>query len=451
MNLFNHAMKTLLRIFLLFFSTLLMLTVPSNAQNPICPPGIYIADPSAKVFNGTLYLYGSTDESCDHWCSWHHDVISTTDMKNWSFTNDVFFSKGENDEVPYNDNLLFAPDCAAANDSFYLYYCQPEKDFAEGVAVGKSPLGPFSKGTAINTAGNSQIDPSCFIDDDGTAYYIWGQLSLKMAKLKPKMREIDETTIRKDIITEKEHFFHEGAFMTKRNGIYYLVFADISREDKPTCLGYAMSDKPFGPYKYGGVIVDNEGCNPNNWNNHGSIAEYNGQWYVFYHRSTHGCGVLRKTCVEPITFNPDGTIPEVQMTSQGAGDPLKATDEIDAARACLLQGSLFIDSENEHNEILSNIHNDDKAIYKYIDFAQGMKSATLRVKVFKELTIRLSADKPWQLQLGRLNVKPASNQKEWQEITFDVNSAVTGVHALWMQFLGDGENLVEIDWIKFTE
>ncbi|MFA9390659.1 MAG: family 43 glycosylhydrolase [Prolixibacteraceae bacterium] len=420
------------------------------AQNPICPPGVYIADPSAKVFNGTLYLYGSTDESCEHWCSWHHDVISTSDMLHWEFTNKVMHSKGVNDEVPYSDNLLFAPDCAFANDSFYLYYCQPEKDFAEGVAVSHNPTGPFTNGTAINTYGNSQIDPSCFIDDDGTAYYIWGQFSLKMAKLKPNMREIDETTLQKDLITEKEHFFHEGAFMTKRNGLYYLVYADISREDKPTCLGYATSSSPFGPYQYGGVIVDNEGCNPNNWNNHGSIAEFKGQWYVFYHRSTHACGVMRKACVEKIEFNTDGSIPEVPMTSQGAADPFIATKEIDAARACLLQGDLFIQAENEKNEILTHIKNDDKGIFKFINFGAGVKSATIRVRAIKGGTINLTADKPWQLHLGKVNVEPTSNPSEWKEVTFDVNQQISGVHALWMQMWGDGENLMEIDWIRFN-
>lgn len=108
----------------------------------------------------------------------------------------------------------------------------------------------------------------------------------------------------------------------------YLVYADLSRADMPTCIGYATSKAPFGPYTYGGVIVDNDHCNPNNWNNHGSIAKFNGQWYVFYHRSTHGCNKMRKACVEPITFNPDGSIPEVEMTSQGAGGPLEATSEI---------------------------------------------------------------------------------------------------------------------------
>lgn len=418
------------------------------AQNPICPPGTYIADPSAKVFNGKLYLYGSTDVSCDHWCSWHHDVISTNDMASWNFTNKVFHSKGPADQVPYNDNLLFAPDCELVNDTFYLFYCQPENIHAEGVATSTSPTGPFEKGKAIELFGHHQFDPSCFIDDDGTAYYIWGQFSLKMAKLKPNMRELDESTLKVDVITEKEHFFHEGAFMTKRNGIYYLVYADISREDKPTCLGYATSTSPFGPYRYGGVIIDNDGSNPNNWNNHGSIAEFNNQWYVFYHRSTHGCSIMRKACVEKIEFNTDGSIPEVEMTSQGAGEPLDAEKEIDAARACLLQGDLYIASDSEQNEILTNISHNDKAIYKYIDFGEGVQTATIRLKAFREATIEISAGKPWHSKLGQITVQPETNN--WQTITFEVNNSVVGVHALWLQVWGEEKNLLEIDWIKFN-
>ena len=84
--------------------------------------------------------------------------------------------------------------------------------------------------------------------------------------------------------------------MTKRNGIYYLVFADISRAGMPTCLGYATSKSPFGPYQYRGVIIDNDHCNPGNWNNHGSIVEFGGKWYVFYHRSTQGSVMMRKAC-----------------------------------------------------------------------------------------------------------------------------------------------------------
>ena len=44
-------------------------------------------------------------------------------------------------------------------------------------------------------------------------------------------------------------------------------------------------------------------------------------------------------CIEPITFNADGTINEVEMTSQGAAPPLDAFARTDAFRACLMHGA----------------------------------------------------------------------------------------------------------------
>jgi len=158
----------------------------------------------------------------------------------------------------------------------------------------------------------------------------------RVYKLKSNMIEIDESTIKKDVLTESEHFFHEGGFMVKRNGVYYFIYADISRANRPTSIGYATSLSPMGPYSYGGVIIDNDHCDPGVWNNHGSIVEFKGQWYVFYHRSTHGSNTMRKACVEPIYFTPEGRIKEVEMTSQGAGKPLHAASKIEAEMACLL-------------------------------------------------------------------------------------------------------------------
>ena len=85
--------------------------------------------------------------------------------------------------------------------------------------------------------------------------------------------------------------------MIKRGEWYYLVYANIGRRGMPTCIGYSMSKNIIGPYEYKGVIVDNFGCDPYVWNNHGSIAEFNGQWYVFYHRSTNGCERMRSASV----------------------------------------------------------------------------------------------------------------------------------------------------------
>ena len=331
---------------------------------------------------------------------------------------------------------------------YYLYYCQPDPENGEGVTAAESPLGPFGTGKAMNTGSYNEIDPCVFIDDDGTAYYLWGQFSLKMAMLKPGMRKIDPDRVHENILTESEHSFHEGAFMTKRNGIYYLVYADISREDKPTCLGYATSKNPFGPYKYRGIIIDNDGCNPGNWNNHGSIARFNNQWYVFYHRSTHGCKTMRKACVEKIYFLDDGTIPEVEMTSQGAGVPLEAIKRIDAASACLLHGNVRITAENSNNEILSSFGNGDAAIFKYIDFSSGISSVKMRIRNLKGGRIILSAGTPWERRIGEYETGDEPRLDQWQVIEFPVDN-IEGIHALWIQCYGGEGDLFEIDWLQF--
>ena len=190
---------------------LLLITSITIAQNPIVPPGMYIADPSAHVWNdGKLYIYGSVDESTSYYCSWRHHVMYTTDLVHWEIEENVFFSKGDNDQVPYSDALLFAPDCMYKDGTYYMYYCISDINGTEGVATSKSPIGPFISGKKIELKGIEEIDPAVFMDDDGQAYYIWGQFEAKIAKLMPNMMEIDTTTVIEDLLTEKEHFFHEG-------------------------------------------------------------------------------------------------------------------------------------------------------------------------------------------------------------------------------------------------
>ena len=201
---------------------------------------------------------------------------------------------------------LFAPDCICKNGKYYLYFCM--SDETEGGAVADTPEGPFTNAVQLPGTG---IDPAVFIDDDGTAYYYWGQFNSYGARLTSDMMHIEEGSVVDNLLTEQEHHFHEGSSMRKRNGIYYYVFADISR-GKPTCLGYATAKSPLGPFAYQGVIVDNSNLNPESWNNHGSIEKINGQWYVFFHVSTKG-QYMRKACMMPIEFDENGLIREVDF------------------------------------------------------------------------------------------------------------------------------------------
>jgi hypothetical protein len=225
----------------------------------------------------------------------------------------------------------------------------------------------------------------------------------------------------------------------------------MGRANMPTCIGYSTSRSPMGPYKYGGVIIDNSHCDPANWNNHGSIVEFKGQWYVFYHRATHNSQMMRKACVEPITFNPDGSINEVEMTTQGAGKPLKETNKVEAEQACLLFGNTRIQNWRHDQEDLGGIRNEDHVAYKYINFEAGVDSFQVGVSPGKAGgTIQLILDQPWHSTIGKVNVPAGSGEKKWITLTCKVNKT-TGVHALWLKFNGVGDDLFDVDWFRFTK
>lgn len=412
------------------------LCLNANAQNPISPMGVYIADPASRVGpDGRLYIYGSLDVTPKHYCSKNYHVLASSNLKDWTLYRNSFS----------NDIDIYAPDVMEKNGTFYLYYDTPMGD--EYVATSSSPVGPFTNGMKIE--GPKQIDPNIFIDDDGQAYYFWGQFSAKGAKMNPDLKTLDLSSIKEGIVDEANHHFHEGSYIVKRGDWYYFTFADISRRGRPTCIGYAMSKNPMGPYEYKGVIIDNYGCDPEDWNNHGSIVEYKGQWYVLYHRSTHGSRTMRKACIEPITFNADGTINEAEMTTQGAAGPLSAYERLDAARACSLQGNTYIrlmEGRNDREE-LGNIHNADAAVYKYLDFGkEGATSISLRIQSDAGGKITFFTDSIGGQAIGSLSIPANTSWKTYKTYV----KKTFGIHALWLTFSGEkSAELMRVDWIKF--
>lgn len=374
-----------------------------NMRNPVLPLEYHVPDSEAHVMpDGKLYIYGSFDDREDVYCSEKYHVVSTPDMENWTI-HDVSFTgrqvpwfndpdapkypgidwsrptpfiqkmlaaaaengedmkeKFETEKEEERPALLFAPDCLERGGKYYLYFCMP--DDSEGVAVSGRPEGPFTDPVQFPCGG---IDPAVFIDDDGQAYYYWGQLFSHGVKLNEDMVSFDPKEIKDDLVTEEEHFFHEGSSMRKIGDTYYYVYADMER-GKPTALGYSTGKSPLGPFTYQGIIIDNDGCDPASWNNHGSIECINGQWYVFYHRCSRGVQQHRRLCIEPITVNPDGTIDEVKMTSQGVGKPFGPGEKLFGYQACGLKGTAYIGPDETFGEKLMNLSPGDEAVFRYV-------------------------------------------------------------------------------------
>ncbi len=407
----------------------------NNQRNPILPLEYHIPDSEGHVMpDGKLYVYGSYDDREDVYCSEKYHVVSTADMKEWIIHEEAlngnqipWFNnpnvpkypgidwkhptpfiqkmlqrdlengvdiKEKFEEVKKNEvekpALLFAPDCVEKDGKYYLYFCMP--DDSEGVAVSDRPEGPFKDPVQLPCGG---IDPATFIDDDGQAYFYWGQLFSHGVKLNPDMTSFNIDEIVDNLVTEEQHFFHEGSSMRKIGDNYYYVYTDMER-GKPTSLGYSMSKSPLGPFEYKGIIIDNDGCDPESWNNHGSIECVNGQWYVFYHRCSQGVQQHRRLCIEKIEILEDGTIPEVEMTSQGVGDPFGPGEELMGYQACEMKGKVFIginqheSSKEAYPELLTNLSECDQIIFRYVKNEDAWEAVQLNYHGSGKIRVKLN-------------------------------------------------------------
>jgi hypothetical protein len=94
--------------------------------------------------------------------------------------------------------------------------------------------------------------------------------------------------------------------------------------------------------------------------------------------------------------------------------------------------------------------NADKAVFKYVDFGEGVREISLRIAPGSDGgRIAVALDQPWHKRIANITVPASKGEKEWQTLTFNVER-VSGVHALWLQFFGKGKDLFSIDWISFN-
>ncbi|MBK7106261.1 MAG: family 43 glycosylhydrolase [Ignavibacteriae bacterium] len=295
-----------------------------SAQNPIIMDQ-YTADPTARVFDGKVYLYPSHDILATEgkgrigwFCMEDYHVFSSENLTDWK-DHGVIVSQNKVPWVDSNTYSMWAPDCIEKNGKYYFYFPAMNKDTSTqfrmniGVAVSDKPYGPFTPQNEPikNVRG---IDPNVFIDKDGQAYLYWSARNIFVAKLKDNMLELAEEPIIIPNLPEKG--LKEGPFMFERNGIYYLTYPHV--ENKTERLEYAIGDNPLGPFKVTGIIMDES---PNCWTNHHSIIEFKNQWYLFYHfndLSPH-FDKNRSTRIDSLFFNEDGTIQKVIPTLRGVG------------------------------------------------------------------------------------------------------------------------------------
>jgi beta-xylosidase len=308
----------------------------------------YMADPSAHVFNGKLYIYPSHDwesgipenDNGDHFNMKDYHVFSLESIDGPVTDHGVVLTV---EDIAWSGRQLWDSDVAEKDGKYYLYFSLKDRNdvFHLGVAISNTPEGPFIPQPAP-IIGSYSIDPSVLSDHDGSYYIyfggLWGgqlqryrnnkaiecgaepadnetQLHPRVAKLTHDMLEFAEEPRELVILDENgqplkagdhNRRFFEASWMHKHNGKYYYSYSTGNTH----MLCYAIGDNPYGPFTYKGVIL----TPVVGWTTHHSIAQFQGKWFLFHHDSVPSGGKtwLRSMKVTELTYNPDGTIQTIQ-------------------------------------------------------------------------------------------------------------------------------------------
>ncbi|MCD7803880.1 MAG: family 43 glycosylhydrolase [Oscillospiraceae bacterium] len=467
-----------------------------KGANPYMPLWEHVPDGEPRVFeyNGEkrVYVYGSHDIEKTQYCGRNQVVWSAPvdDLTDWT-CHGVCYTATDN-------SVLYAPDVVQKGNTFYLYAAE-----ACGsrilVASSKNPAGPFENPIKTDLG----FDPGVLVDDDGRVYAYWGFCGCYCGELNDDMATIKEGTFHAhpmghspwqdvdDGHLDPDDAFFEASSPRKVMGKYIYIYSKRYYTPVPELgvythnngfLSYKYSDSPLEGYKPGGDISFNGGeilKNPDGtgemtyrWgNNHGSIAEINGKWYIFYHRHTGTDEFARQGMLEPVdvAMDKNGKIyigdityvngepvssKPVEMTSQGVHiNGLDAYKLISAGYACHLRGGsaqAYIKSVYEQDDNISapivNITNGTVAGYRYIQFGSNApKTVTVELTALQNATVNVRLDTHDGRVVATINLKAGDSVA-----TSELTTGIIGKHAVYFEFKSDStEPLAEFSRFTF--
>ncbi|NJQ00323.1 glycoside hydrolase family 43 protein [Streptomyces zingiberis] len=428
----------------------------ARADNPIVQH-VYTADPAPLVHDGRVYLYTGHDEDGSTYFTmkdWR--VFSSADMVNWTDHGTPLslatFSWASAD--------AWAGHVVQRNGKFYWYV--PVKNratgrMAIGVAVADSPTGPFRDALGRPLVENGEIDPHAFVDDDGQAYLYWGNPNLWYVKLNADMISFSGSATKIPLTTQgfgtrtgnadRPTLYEEGPWVYKRGGLYYLVFA---AECCSEFLAYSTAPGPTGPWTYRGTVMPRQGAS---FTNHPGVIDFKGNSYLFYHNGAlpGGGGFTRSVAVERFTYNADGTIPTINMTSAGAPQVGTLDPYVRQEAETIAWGSgIETEPASGGGMNVGWIENGDSIKVKGVAFGGGASSFSARVASGAQGgTVELRLGSAGGTVAGRCTVPGTGGWQNWTTVTCPVSGA-TGTQDLYLRFTGGSGYLFNVDWWQFA-
>ncbi len=307
-------------------------------------PGDYMADPSVHIFNDRVYIYPSHDwesgieenDNGDHFNMKDYHVYSTDDIMNGEIVDHGIVLTVE--DIPWAGRQLWDCDVACKEGKYYMYFPLKDKNdiFRMGVAIADKPEGPFTP-QPDPIRGSYSIDPAVFKEGDDYYMYfggLWGgqlqrycdnkalecatfpaddeaAIPARMVRLSEDMLQFAEEPRPIVVLDEEgkpltagdnERRFFEASWMHKYNNTYYFSYSTGDTHK----LCYAISDNPYGPFTYQGMIL----TPVLGWTTHHCIVEFKGKWYLFHHDCVPSQGKtwLRSLKVCELHYDDNGQI-----------------------------------------------------------------------------------------------------------------------------------------------
>lgn len=452
-----------------------------QAFNPYLPSWEYIPDGEPYVFGDRVYIYGSHDfyngyVFCmgDYVC-WSAPV---DDLGNWRYEG-VIYPRNEDPLNKEGKMCLYAPDVTVGPDGRYYLYYVLDKVSVVSVAVCDTPAGKYEfygyvhykDGIRLGEKDGNEAPFDPGVLTEGNRTYLYTGFCARGDKTR---RGTMVTVLDRDMLTIVEdqkwvapgceysegtgyegHEFFEAPSIRKAGNMYYLIYSSIVMHE----LCYAVSNSPTESFQYGGVIISNCDLHIDTYksadtpaaygaNNHGSIIQIVDKWYIFYHRHTNGTWYSRQGCAEEIQILPDGSIPQVELTSCGLnGKPLIGKGEYPAYIACNLfcdTPSMYVggdgfpkimqdgkDGDKEPGYI-ANIQNSATMGFKYFDCKNitgiGIKTRGYADGIF-EIRTSIEGEVLAQIKVEYTNV--------WEEYLSPIHMP-DGKNAIYITYRGEG-------------
>lgn len=336
-------MKKLI-LLLLIAATLNIFAQNNDAQksgNPVLQ-GKY-ADPEGIIFGNEYWIFPTYSDVYEKQV--FLDAFSSKDLITWKKHERVI----DTSIVKWAHKAMWAPSVIEKEKKYYLFFSAndlqrpggpmwDEKDKSShtggiGIAVADSPGGPYKDYLGKPLIGefhnNAQpIDQFAFRDVNGEHYLIyggWGHCNI--AKLNNDFTgftPFDDGTTFKEITPEN---YVEGPFMFFRNGKYYFMWSEGGWGGPDYSVAYAITDKPIGPFKRIGKVLQQDREIATGAGHHSIIKiPDEDTWYVVYHRRPIGetARDYRVVCIDKMYFDEQGFIKPIKMTNEGVErNPIK--------------------------------------------------------------------------------------------------------------------------------